>query len=160
MNRVKEAVSVHIKDGVALNLETIETLSKNEVAKLKQEIERLNSSVRIKQMNCEHNFKRTGVFELKSSLVNGVHIALDESDRRKTLDSNQFTIVCVNCALEHTCSPLKMCPSCLHPMVKTHEGFGAGSREKYFGEDHLYYSARLYKCVACDFACVADEWDQ
>lgn len=123
---------------------------KNRVDELHAEIQRIQSE-------CQHVFCCAEEPKLKESLVKGVFIGYDASRGAQGVEQGQFTIRCSDCSQEKIVYIREICPKCLGKM-KADSGLEV--REKYFGEDYLYYRASTSGCVVCSFRAVFDEWDQ
>ena len=130
----------------------------NAVDRLKKQIDGLETKIAKIQGRCRHDFRLTKRPELTryESKVKGVFIDFNAAGRdgRPTIHFR-----CLLCSKEVSARISVVCPRCLGKMEEG-QCMGAGSREKYFGEPHLYYSVKPSTCRDCGFTVVSDEWDQ
>jgi len=124
----------------------------NVVDQLKARIEKI-------QKNCDHDFRLIKEPKLSESLVRGVFVGPLKGPAQVSPSQCDMTLVCLKCSKEKWTSIISTCPRCLHSMGKR-EILGAGSRERYFGTEYLYFSAALSRCSNCGFTIAFDEWDQ
>lgn len=138
------------KKGVCIPIKEREL---NEVDKLTAQILRIQEA-------CDHDFRLAKEPKLHESLVKGVFVGhLEQGTLQVQRSELEMVLVCLRCSEEKVASIIKTCPQCLCPM-KEEWCQGAESREKYFGEEYLYYSATLSRCPNCGFTVASDEWDQ
>jgi hypothetical protein len=120
----------------------------NRVKELLKEIARI-------QAECKHEWVLTSDTVLKESKVKDIYIVGD-ANLRGSYDVMVFELKCALCSQEKRAYANKICVRCLHE-IKEGE---LHNREEYFGEDYLYFRARLGHCVNCGLSVVWDEWDQ
>jgi len=128
---------------------------------LSNEVDRLQEKIRDIRQHCRHDFRLFGGVELPKSRVANVYVIHCQESFGQTHDYRvpEVHLHCLLCSETQRLDMKKTCPRCLGAM-RQGEYRGAGSREEYFGQKHLYYAARTYHCTQCVFVGVADEWDQ
>lgn len=123
------------------------------------EVDRLNARIQEIQENCCHNFQLQEPANLVESLVPGVYVGRTEGLTSVGRPDPQIQLVCVECSLSKRTCITVICPQCFGEMGRGY-CLGAGSREKYFGQRHLYYAIIEQHCPQCGFIVASDEWDQ
>ena len=124
------------------------------------EVDRLHEQIAQIQENCEHEFSTTKEPALIESLVLGVFVGKLEGPAKVSSSPAEFSLFCSKCSEEKRTNIRATCPKCLSSMGGA-ECLGAGSREKYFGQNHLFYSAAVARCQGeeCLFEVASDQWD-
>ena len=125
----------------------------NEVTQLYEQIAQI-------QKNCEHEFSTTKKQALVESLVRGVFVGKLEGPAEVAPLPTKFSLFCSKCSEEKKTNIQETCPKCLSSMGGA-KCLGAGSREKYFGQEYIYYSVAVARCQGkeCLFKVASDEWD-
>ncbi|OGZ54273.1 MAG: hypothetical protein A3B25_02565 [Candidatus Ryanbacteria bacterium RIFCSPLOWO2_01_FULL_48_26] len=118
------------------------------------EVDRLQEKIQSLRDGCEHDFRLLRKVKLPESKVKGIFILGSHHG-----EVDECILRCLHCSQTKSLDLLKTCPWCLEKL-KAGQIEGYGSREKYFGQKHLYYSAKRYTCKSCNFIGVTDEWDQ
>ncbi len=124
-------------------------------------VDTLNLQIKQIRKSCKHDFRLIKRPELQESLVPGVMVGKTEGPVKVGGRSEMtMTLVCLHCSEEKETTIMETCPRCLGKMKMAPHNLGAGSREKYFGCDHLYFSIRYSCCQNCGLTIASDEWDQ
>lgn len=115
------------------------------------EVDKLMEKIRIIRESCSHDFKiQSNTFQLKESRTKGVYLGSFMGSE------TCFSTQCQKCNLTMVATARTTCPKCMSMM----EPGQIEDREKYFGEEYLYYGAQLYSCKSCKFTVAIEEWDQ
>lgn len=131
------------------------SMSREVVQWLKSQIEEIQGS-------CEHKYSCVKYPDLIMSKVEGTYVGVLSGPIQGKAPVLRFDLICSECDLPKSLSASSTCPMCYVSLVIEHECLGAGSREKYFGVEHIYYAIMTSKCSnpKCNFRIASDRWDQ
>lgn len=119
----------------------------------------LQEQIRKIQRKCIHSFKQVTKLNLVQSLVPNVYVGQTADSIGLGQSTLIFHTICTKCRVPMRSSLRETCPHCFVEM-KNGRCLGAGSRLKYFGEEHLYYGVAIDTCPQCGFAVASDIWDR